>query len=181
MCRLCDLTARRSEDNARRKFGEVVLYYPPKLPDTAENELYLAVAQAYRADGRHRFAIRNYEEALRRKPGSLHLANLLAMGQELIAAIAHYRRATEAAPDVAETHYNLGAALGMSKDYSGAKREFERVLELKPDYFAAHLNLGNLERVSGNRALAVGHCEKAMGSPDRSIREAALKAIGSGE
>src|SRR5690606_40071435 len=106
--------------------------------------------------------------------------NLLAMGQDLRNAIYQYRRAIESAPNVAETHYNLGAALGMTKDYAGAKREFQRVVQLKPDYYAAHLNLGNLERAGGNRALAVKHFEKAAASPDPSIRQAALSAIGGG-
>ncbi len=151
----------------------------PDLP-VAHNNLGMALF----AQGNYAAASVAYREAIRVEPryadAHYNLGNLLATGQDLSSAIYHYRRAIESAPNVAETHYNLGAALGMTKDYAGAKREFQMVVQLKPDYYAAHLNLGNLERAGGNRALAVRHFEKAAASPDPSIRQAALSAIGGG-
>lgn len=136
------------------------------------------------AQGRYSAAAEAYREAIRVEPhyadAHYNLGNLLAMGQDFSSAIHHYRRAIESAPNTAETHYNLGAALGMTKDYAAAKREFQRVIQLKPDYYAAHLNLGNLERTSGNRTLAIEHFRRAAASPDPSIRQAAMNAIGGG-
>lgn len=171
------LKANRNADAERIARSAIAI--DPDLP-VANNNLGMALF----AQGLYPAAAQAYREAIRVDPrfadAHYNLGNLLAMQRDLTAAIVHYRKAIESAPGVAETHYNLGAALGMNRDFSGAKREFERVLQLKPDYHAAHLNLGNLERVAGNRALAVKHFEKAAASPDPAIRQAALNAIGGG-
>jgi len=93
------------EEKIEGDTSAVTLYYPPQLPHTPENELYLAVAQpkdlegaiqkyaparpefyfelgeAYLKAGKNAEAIHWYEQALRRRPG------YAAATQQLVAAL----------------------------------------------------------------------------------------------
>lgn len=57
------------------------------------------------------------------------------------AAVKHFTRATEAAPNQASPWTNLGAAQGGMGDLQAAQRSFERALEITPDNTTALENL----------------------------------------
>ena len=67
----------------------------------------------------------------------------LAQGDQR-GALADFREATRRAPDMAEAHQFLGAAL-LDVDLDEAERELSRALEVRPAYFEARYNRGLAE------------------------------------
>jgi predicted CXXCH cytochrome family protein len=117
--------------------GEVVLYYPPNLPSTAENELYLAAAQVIQnsnlKDGvpRLRAALEKY------RPGEGEFYFVMAEAyfgtNEPDLAIPMYREAVERRPDFWPALYRLGLSLA-SVGQEGRGLEFlERARKLSTD------------------------------------------------
>ena len=89
------------------------------------------------------------------------LGSALLLRGDLAGATAAYRRAVDAAPDVAEIHAGLGAALLRGGDTAGAVGELERAIAIDPGYQVAHYQLGLALRklgraADGDRELAAG-------------------------
>ncbi|HEY7116489.1 MAG TPA: tetratricopeptide repeat protein [Tepidisphaeraceae bacterium] len=59
-----------------------------------------------------------------------------------VSAAARYRRALELAPNVAQTHYNVGLVHLNQGDIAGAARELEKAIEIEPRYADAYEMLG---------------------------------------
>ena len=96
-----DLLAERTEADSLTHGdyrGEVALYYPPKLPSTPENDLYLAVAQVQQG------------------------SNLTAGIRQLQQAIEQHR------PQRAEFYHELARAHGAAGDHDAAIRWSEEAL-----------------------------------------------------
>ena len=75
--------------------------------------------------------------------GALHLLGVIAMQRGLFdEAVGYYRKATEARPDIAIGHHNLGRALASVGRLDAAAAAFERVLALQPNFAEAHKDLG---------------------------------------
>jgi tetratricopeptide (TPR) repeat protein len=130
-----DLLAERSEaDNL--KFGEyrgdVVLYYPPTLPSTPENELYLALAQV--------------------KQGS----NLTAGIPRLEAAIEKHR------PERPDFYYELGRAYSVTSDYAAGIRWCREALRRDANFVPALKELAAAATAQGNLPEAAQALEKAV-------------------
>jgi Flp pilus assembly protein TadD len=62
-------------------------------------------------------------------------------GGDRSGALADFREAVRRAPDMAEAHEFLGAAL-LDVDLDEAERELSRAVEIRPGYFEAHYNRG---------------------------------------
>jgi tetratricopeptide (TPR) repeat protein len=63
---------------------------------------------------------------------------------ELAGLVAHYSLEASLHPEVASTHYKLGAALGKIGDLDGDQREQVQALQLEPSMAAAHAELGSV-------------------------------------
>lgn len=109
--------------------GEVVLQYPPKLPASAENELYLALAQVI--DGSNLPAgIPRLAAALEKSPGAraefyLALAEAYRQTGRLDKAVPLFREAVRREPRSVFALHKLGSALR----HSGMLAESETVLQ----------------------------------------------------
>jgi len=80
-------------------------------------------------------------------------------------AVAHYRRALEAAPDLVEIHHNLTAALAQLQRFEDAVEVARLGLARRPDYAPLHAALGNLLGQSddpGEREAAKQHYVEAL-------------------
>jgi protein O-GlcNAc transferase len=77
-------------------------------------------------------------------------------------AIACFRRAVTAHPNVAEIWFNLGNAQSATGDAAAAADSYARALALKPDLGPAHFNLGNLLREKGDLAAAESAYRRAL-------------------
>src|SRR5271155_264085 len=77
-------------------------------------------------------------------------------------AIAEFREATKAAPDLPAGFVGLGQALMQSGDYPGAVAPLKRALELNPDLPGAHQLLGFALLAAGYANEAIPHLEKVQ-------------------
>ncbi len=84
------------------------------------------------------------------------------------AAIAEFRKAAEADPNLTDAFLNLGEEYVQTHDYGSAIAPLKRALELRPDLEAAHLQLGYALLSQGFAAEAIphlqqGHAVEALG------------------
>jgi protein O-GlcNAc transferase len=86
-------------------------------------------------------------------------ASLQAQGKHALPA---FKKAAELAPEVAETHANLGDALLFSGQADAAAASYRRALHIKPDFAEAHCNLGNALLACGQLEDAVANCRRAL-------------------
>ncbi|HEY2013472.1 MAG TPA: tetratricopeptide repeat protein [Bryobacteraceae bacterium] len=86
-----------------------------------------------------------------------------ALGQGRPAqAVAEFRAATEAAPELPAGFVGLGQALMQSGDYQGSLVPLKRALELNPDLPGAHQLLGFALLAAGYANEAIPHLEKVQ-------------------
>jgi len=86
-----------------------------------------------------------------------------ALGQSRAAeAVAEFRKATEAAPELPAGFVGLGQALMQAGDYPGAVAPLKRALELNPDLAGAHQLLGFALLATGYANEAIPHLEKVQ-------------------
>lgn len=95
------------------------------------------------------------------------LAHLKAGGDALnqsraTEAVAEFRKATEAAPELPAGFVGLGQALMQSGDYQGAVAPLKRALELNADLPGAHQLLGFTLLAAGYANEAIPHLEKVQ-------------------
>jgi tetratricopeptide (TPR) repeat protein len=130
-----DLLAPRSEaDNFEHGGyrGEVVVYYPPKLPPTPENELYVALAQVQQG------------------------SNLTAGIPRLEQAIEKYR------PERADFYFELARAYSKTSNYDADIRWCEEALRRDPNFTPALKELAAAATATGRLAQAAQALEKAV-------------------
>ena len=77
-------------------------------------------------------------------------------------AVAEFRKATEAAPELPAGFVGLGQAFMQSGDYRGAIAPLKRALELNPDLPGAHQLLGFALLAAGYANEAIPHLEKVQ-------------------
>ena len=141
------LAAPRS-DRPRLLLGSA--YLAAVVPDTAEVHNVLGVDHL--RNGRHEDAAREFEEALRKDPGSSRArSNLASVRSEEGSTLLEARRFSEAshkfrealtlAPDSADAHNNLGVALASMGLVDEALPHFRRAVALSPGHAAAQRNL----------------------------------------
>jgi predicted CXXCH cytochrome family protein len=127
-----DLLAPRAEPDSYEYRGEVALYYPPKLPSTPDNELYLALAQVQ------------------------HGADLAGGIPRLERAIAQHRPAR---PDF---YYELARAYAKTSNFASVVRWCEEALTRDRTFVPALKELGAAAVKLGRLADAARALEQAV-------------------
>lgn len=95
-----------------------------------------------------------WSAAVRRAPHAyrahMHLGGALEAEGDIAAALDGYRQAAVLAPQVAETHYNVGNALRLMGHPAQARQAWERSLRQNPDFLDALLNLAAYHQDAGD-------------------------------
>jgi predicted CXXCH cytochrome family protein len=157
--------AERHETGASAYRGEVVLYYPPQLPPSAENELYLALAQVIDKSNLGG-GIPRLAKALARHPNAraefhLSLAEALQHNGELAKALPYYREAARRNPNSAFILQKLGSALRLSQRYAEAAEILQRAAALAATNAAVWHEFGLARHAQGKTREAIAAIEKA--------------------
>ncbi len=147
--------ARAARHAGAADFFEQALKTAPEFA-AAHREL----ARARIALGNHQAAADALELAAHYQPddaGTCFLQGLLAQrGKQADAAIAHYRRALERDPGLAEAHNNLGYLLLNERDQiEQGIAHFKAALARRPDFIDAMINLGLADLYAGRRSQAI--------------------------
>jgi len=128
----------------------------------AMNNLGVALA----SEGKFEEAVRQYENALKTRPGYAEAHNNLGVALVALSryqeAIVHYRAALAIWPAYAAAHNNLGTALASAGRPEDAVQEFQEALRIKPDYAEAHKNLGTTLVSAGRVEDALVHYLEAL-------------------
>jgi Tfp pilus assembly protein PilF len=146
-----DLLANRTEaDNAKRLEyrGEVVPYYPSRLPATPENELYLAVAQVQQGSNVSA-GVRRLQQAIEtHRPARADFYYELARAYSILgdtdADIRWCREALRRDSGFVPALKELASAAAAKGDLVEASQSLENAVSLRPDDGSALADLGNV-------------------------------------
>jgi tetratricopeptide (TPR) repeat protein len=146
-----DLLALKTEADSLKQRdyrGEVILYYPPALPSTPENDLYLALAQV-RQGSNLTAGIRLLEQAIAKhrpeRPDFYYdLARAYSVTGDHDAGIRWCREALQRDADFVPALKELAAAATAKGDFTEAAPALERVVALRPSDANAFADLGNV-------------------------------------
>jgi predicted CXXCH cytochrome family protein len=169
-----------TDDNAYH--GEVVLYYPQKLPNGRDNELYTAVAQVSQNSNLNE-GIRDLTAAIEKyRPERveyyLQLGDALKNNGRIAAAIPLYEEAVRRQPDSALALQRLGFSLRSTGQLARAAAILKRALEVSPADAAAWHQLGLDYLAQGLRSDAITAFEKAISlDPDMSEASNSLGGV----
>jgi Tfp pilus assembly protein PilF len=105
------------------------------------------------------------------------LGDILLAQRQVDDAAVEYRQAIRLKPQLADAHCGLGNLLGAQEKFEEAKSELRVCVQLAPDNYEAHLGLGLILMHEGKTAEARAQCQKALESPDPSLRDAAQRAL----
>ena len=105
------------------------------------------------------------------------LGDILLAQRQVDDAAVEYRQAIRLKPQLADAHCSLGNLLGAQEKFEEAKSEFRVCVQLAPDNYEAHLGLGLILMREGKTTEARAQCQKAVESPDPSLRDAAQRAL----
>jgi tetratricopeptide (TPR) repeat protein len=97
-----------------------------------------------------------------------NLANALADLGRREEAEAHYKRAIELDPQLANARYNLSLQLSAAGNVDGAIAQLRRAIATKPDYVDARVNLGAALEKKGQLGEAIAQYSAAIASDPRS-------------
>jgi predicted CXXCH cytochrome family protein len=124
------------DNNAAPYRGPVALYYPPALPSTPENELYLAVAQVKQQsnmqEGLPRLEKAIAQYAPQRSEFYFELAEAYRYTGRLYKAIASYQEACRRTPADWRHFFALGTALAAAGNLDQSRAALQRALTLNP-------------------------------------------------
>ena len=144
-----DLIAARTEAHNTAPYrGEVVLYYPPKLPATPDNELYQAVAQVQQGSNlttgirRLQEVIETYRPA--RADFYYELGRAYSVIGDLDAAIRWCREALRRDSTFIPALKELASAATAKGDMAGAAQALETAVATRPSDANALADLGNV-------------------------------------
>ena len=90
-----------------------------------------------------------------------------AEGGDFKAAVEHFRKGVELAPDSVSLRYNLARALSLTGDVAGAKAAFEETIRRAPRDAGARLALGELLGRSGDFEAALDAVPRGAGDRSR--------------
>ena len=130
-----------------------------------EPKLYFHLGQSYRAVGDADGAIRSFRLSLTldeaNPEGHLALGNLLLARSERHAAIEHFSRAVELAPDAIEPRFSLAVALDEDGQTAAAEAAYRELLAIEADHAGALINFGVLLQEQGQLAEAIDSFRRA--------------------
>ncbi len=156
----------RHESEAQAYRGEVKLYYPPTLTSTADNDLYVALAQVAQKSNLAK-GVTLLEAALRtHRPQTSHfqvdLAAAYSQQGDLQKAIAKYQEVLQREPQSLKAQRGLGSALLRTGDATQAATILEQVRTQDPRDTATLHELGRAYYQSGKRAEATTLLQSAL-------------------
>lgn len=158
--------AERHETGDKAYRGEVVLYYPAKLPPAPDNDLYLALAQVVEKSNLSRGINRLAEAMERRAPERaefyLGLAEAWRNNGQLEKALPLYREAVRRSPKFAFGLQKLGSALRRSGQYAEAADVLKRAAAVAPEDASTWHELGLTYRAQGRMPDAIAALQKAL-------------------
>jgi tetratricopeptide (TPR) repeat protein len=146
--------------------SKVVPYYPEPLPQTPENQLYVAVAQVIQ-DSNLTQGIAQLTAALKRySPRRAEFYSQLAEAWRddghLDKALPFYREAVRRDPEFVFGLQELGAALRRSGQHAEAITALKRAVSVSPESAVSWRELGLAYQAQGDRTNAVSALEKAI-------------------
>ncbi|HEV3117393.1 MAG TPA: tetratricopeptide repeat protein, partial [Gemmataceae bacterium] len=158
--------AERHETDGDSYRGEVVLYYPEQLPNTTENDLYLALAQVIQRSNLER-GIEQLTAAIERHPPEraeyyLELAEAWRNNGQLGKALPIYEEAVRRNPKSVAGLQKLGTALRRSGRYTESAEYLKRAASVAPDNAFTWHELGLTYRAQGKKPDAVAALERAI-------------------
>ncbi len=158
--------AERHETGANAYRGEVVLYYPEKLPRTPENELYLALAQVVEKSNLSGGITRLAEAIERHAPVRAEfifgLAEAWRNSGQIAKALPLYRESVRRNPKFAFGLQKLGSALRRSGQYAEAADVLKRAAAEAADDAPTWHELGLTYRAQGKMPDAIAALQKAV-------------------
>ena len=129
-------------DGINQLAAAIERYHPDRM------EYYLYLADAWKESGQLDKAVPLYEEAVRRKPGSLialqRLGTSLRSVGQLPRAAEILKRAVEVAPANASSWHQLGLVYLGQGQKTDALAAFQKAVELDPDLSEAYNSLGGV-------------------------------------
>jgi len=146
--------------------GKVVPYYPEPLPQTPENQLYVAVAQVIQDSNLTQgiaqltAAIQRYSP--RRPEFYSQLAEAWRDERHLDKALPFYREAVRRDPQFVFGLQELGAALRRSGQHAEAIATLKRAVAVSPGNAVNWRELGLAYQAQGDRANAASALERAI-------------------
>jgi predicted CXXCH cytochrome family protein len=146
--------------------GEVVPYYPEKLPHTPSNDVYLAIAQVIQKSNLNK-GIEQLTAALQRDPHSraesyLQLAEAWRNRGQLAKAMPFYREAVRRNPHFVFGLQKLGTALRRSGQSVEAGEVLQRAAADAPDNAVTWRELGLTWQAQGKKTDAIAALQKAV-------------------
>ncbi len=158
--------AERHETGGNAYRGEVVLYYPKKLPTAPDNDLYLALAQVVGKSNLNG-GIRQLTDAIERHVPEraefyFDLAEALRDSGQPEKGLPLYREAARRNPKFALGLRKLGSALRRSGQHAEAIEALKRAAAAAPDNAATWHELGLTYRAQGNMTDAAAALEKSV-------------------
>uniref|UniRef100_Q02CI9 Tetratricopeptide TPR_2 repeat protein n=1 Tax=Solibacter usitatus (strain Ellin6076) TaxID=234267 RepID=Q02CI9_SOLUE len=161
-----DLLAALREPMPEEYRGEVVPYYPSPLPGTAENALYLAVAQVGLANNAQAGLPVLAREIARQKPGNAEFYLVLGKGWQSAGvpgeAVAAYERAVQLNPKSVNALRALAAGLSANGQEPSAVETLQRALRLAPADPITWYRYGMLDFAMGRASDAAIKVRKAI-------------------
>ncbi|HEV2272832.1 MAG TPA: tetratricopeptide repeat protein [Acidobacteriaceae bacterium] len=126
-------------------------------------------------------AVSELREAVQLDPGDAQtrddLADILLARGQVEDAADQYRQAVRLKPDLADAHCSLGNLLGGQEKFDEAQKQLDLCVQLDPSRGDARLGLGFILARQGRTAEAIAQFQKALASPDPSVRNAAQNAL----
>jgi predicted CXXCH cytochrome family protein len=171
---------RETDENAYH--GEVVLYYPPTLPEGPERELYLAVAQVSQKTNLSQ-GIQNLAAAIEKyRPGRmefyLQLADAWKDSGQMDKALPLYEEAVRRKPDSLIALQRLGFGLRSSGQLARAAETLTRALAVDARDAATWHQLGLVHLGQGSASDALAAFQKAVDlDPDMSEAHNSLGGV----
>jgi tetratricopeptide (TPR) repeat protein len=146
--------------------GEVLPYHPRPFDRTAENELYLALAQV-RENNNSEVGIARFAAAIAKDGPSqpefyIELADAWMSRGNSQKAVPLYQEAVRRKPDSLAGLLGLGRALEKSGQPAGAAEAFRRATQAAPDDALAWRELGQIYVKQGRRAEAATALGKSL-------------------
>ena len=158
---LCNLARMMAEIGCRDR--AVTCYRQALILDPQSASVYLQLAELLIEEPQRGIAV--LQQGLKYFPrhGELNLRlGQLLEPQDVLQAIAYYRRAIEARPQDWRAYFNLGNALTKQQKYDAAIDCYQQVCQLQPDYLPTYLQLAQAQSATAQWSAVVRVCQQGL-------------------